>query len=98
MFEPAPPAFHIHNDLSHLPSRLLLHEAQAMLRDPVCGKRIHRNHAHAHIEYERVTYYLCCPRCQAEFEAGPGQFARPEFGETSSVPASRVPVQQRSRR
>ena len=39
-----------------------------MLRDPVCGKRIHRGRAHIHIEYEHVTYYLCCPLCQAEAE------------------------------
>ena len=45
-----------------------------MLRDPVCGKRIHRGRAHIHIEYEHVTYYLCCPLCQAEFEASPQKF------------------------
>jgi YHS domain-containing protein len=69
-----------------------------MLHDPVCGKRIHRNRAHAHIEYQHVTYYLCCPRCQAEFEAGPQQFARPEFGERASRTANRIPDQQRVRR
>ena len=52
-----------------------------MLRDPVCGKRIHRGRAHIHIEYEHVTYYLCCPLCQAEFEASPQKYSRPEFGE-----------------
>jgi YHS domain-containing protein len=29
-----------------------------MLKDPVCGQRIHRDRAHAHVEYEHVTYYL----------------------------------------
>jgi YHS domain-containing protein len=69
-----------------------------MLRDPVCGKRIHRNHAHAHIEYERITYYLCCPLCQAEFQAAPGQFARPEFGDRANTPVNRFPHQHRVRR
>ena len=69
-----------------------------MLRDPVCGKRIHRNHAHTQIEYERVIYYLCCPLCQAAFEAAPEQYARPEVGERASSPASRTPHQQRVRR
>ncbi len=52
-----------------------------VLKDPVCGRRIRRDRAHARVEYNRVTYYLCCPRCQAEFEASPGQYARPEAGE-----------------
>jgi YHS domain-containing protein len=69
-----------------------------MLKDPVCGKRTHRNHAHARIEYERVIYYLCCPLCQAAFEAAPEQYARPEVGERPSAPASRTPHQQRARR
>ena len=69
-----------------------------MLKDPVCGQRIRRDRAYAHIAYERVTYYLCCPRCQAEFEAAPEQYARPEFGERASAPASRTPHQQRARR
>ena len=55
-----------------------------MLHDPVCGQRIRRDRAYAHIEYEHVTYYLCCPRCQAEFEAVPERYARPEAGEKVS--------------
>ena len=51
------------------------------LRDPVCGQRIRRDRAHARIEFERVTYYLCCPRCQAAFEAEPGRYAQPQLGE-----------------
>ena len=69
-----------------------------MLKDPVCGQRIRRDRAYAHIAYERVTYYLCCPRCQAEFEAAPEQYAQPELGERASAPASRPPHQQRARR
>ena len=66
-----------------------------MLRDPVCDKRIHRNHAHAHIEYEHIVYYLCCPLCQAAFEAAPEQYARPELGERAGDPERRASHQQR---
>lgn len=52
-----------------------------MLHDPVCGKRITRNHAHIAFDYHGVTYYLCCPRCQADFERAPEKFAKPDFGE-----------------
>jgi YHS domain-containing protein len=54
-----------------------------MLTDPVCGKRIKRQRAHIAIDYRGVTYYLCCPRCQADFEREPAQFARPQWGEKS---------------
>jgi YHS domain-containing protein len=54
-----------------------------MLKDPVCGLRIRRDRAYARVEHEHVTYYLCCPRCQAEFEAAPAKYAQPQFGETS---------------
>ena len=59
-----------------------------MLRDPVCGQRIHRGRAYARVEYEHVLYYLCCPRCQAEFEAAPEQYARPERGEKFTRPTT----------
>ena len=52
-----------------------------MLLDPVCGKRIKRNRAHVAIDYDGVTYYLCCPRCQADFERTPEKFAQSKFGE-----------------
>ncbi len=52
-----------------------------MLTDPVCGKRIKRQRAHIAIDYAASTYYLCCPRCQADFERDPQKYARPEFGE-----------------
>lgn len=55
-----------------------------MLKDPVCGKRISRNHAQIAYDYHGITYYLCCPRCQADFEQAPEKFAKPEFGEKSS--------------
>ncbi len=52
-----------------------------MLIDPVCGKRIKRQRAHIAIDYGGTTYYLCCPRCQADFEREPYKFARSEYGE-----------------
>ena len=52
-----------------------------MLRDPVCGRRVNRHQAQAALEYDRITYYLCCPLCQTEFERFPGKYARPEWGE-----------------
>lgn len=55
-----------------------------MLRDPVCGKRLARNHAHIGLDYQGITYYLCCPRCQADFERNPEKFARPAWGEKTS--------------
>ncbi len=54
-----------------------------MLRDPVCGKRVNRHRAQAAVEYERITYYLCCPLCQKEFERAPDKYAHPEWGERS---------------
>lgn len=52
-----------------------------MLTDPVCGKRIKRQRAHIAIDFRGVTYYLCCPRCQTDFERAPDKFAHPEMGE-----------------
>jgi len=63
-----------------------------MLKDPVCGKRIHRNDAHARVEYEGVVYYLCCPLCQAEFEAAPERWAWTELGEKVKAPHGSSPV------
>ncbi len=52
-----------------------------MHQDPVCGKRLNRGKAHAVVEHQGVDYFLCCPRCQAEFEREPRRYARPELGE-----------------
>lgn len=52
-----------------------------MLKDPVCGKRMSRNKAYIAIEYESITYFLCCSQCQSEFERTPAAYARPEVGE-----------------
>jgi YHS domain-containing protein len=39
-----------------------------MLKAPVCGKRMNRGKAHVVIEHEGYKFFLCCPRCQTEFE------------------------------
>jgi YHS domain-containing protein len=57
-----------------------------MLTDPVCGKRIKRNRAHIAVDYEGITYYLCCPLCQTQFEREPQKFARPAYGEKAHAP------------
>lgn len=57
-------------------------DSRVTLKDPVCGKRIQRGEAHVVIEYEGVGYFLCCPRCQTEFEHNLKFYARPELGET----------------
>ena len=52
-----------------------------MFKDPVCGKRTNRGKAHAVIEIEGYRYFLCCPRCQTEFEHNLPLYARPELGQ-----------------
>lgn len=52
-----------------------------LFKAPVCGKRLQRGKAHIVIEYEGVNYYICCPRCQTEFEHNLKLYARPELGE-----------------
>ena len=68
-----------------------------MLKDPVCGKRIHRDRAHARIIHERVAYYVCCPLCQAAFQEAPDRYARPEVGERAvATPGDRTVRPQHS--
>jgi YHS domain-containing protein len=52
-----------------------------MLKDPVCGKRMNRGKAHVVIEHEGYKFFLCCPRCQTEFEHNLQLYARPELGQ-----------------
>ena len=66
-----------------------------MLVDPVCGKRIKRQCAHVAVDYQGVTYYLCCPRCQADFERTPEKFARPEMGEKRNSSSARNKTDRR---
>jgi YHS domain-containing protein len=62
--------------------KMSLKESFTMIfKDPVCGKRIQRGKAHVVIEYEGFNYYLCCPKCQIEFEHNLKRYARPELGE-----------------
>ncbi|KAA3616818.1 MAG: YHS domain-containing protein [Calditrichaeota bacterium] len=44
--------------------------------DPVCGKKINHNKAHIVITYKKTDYYLCCPKCQSEFEKTPEKFIK----------------------
>lgn len=44
------------------------------IKDPVCGRKINKNKAHIIINYEGEKYYLCCPRCQSEFESAPEKY------------------------
>ena len=60
-----------------------------MFKDPVCGKRINRGKAHVVIEHEGYKFFLCCPRCQTEFEHNLQLYARPELGQK----VKRAPVQ-----
>jgi len=48
--------------------------SEAMPKDPVCGRRMNRNKAYAVVRHRGVDYLLCCPRCQAEFEADPEKY------------------------
>lgn len=49
--------------------------------DPICGKHIERQRAHTAIDFRGITYYLCCPQCQAAFERALERFVRSEIGE-----------------
>lgn len=60
-----------------------------MFKDPVCGKRMNRGKAHVVIEHEGYRFFLCCPRCQTEFEHNLQLYARPELGQK----VKRMPVQ-----
>lgn len=48
----------------------------SVLRDPVCGKKINKNKAHAKVFYNKNEYYVCCPMCQAAFEEEPEKFIK----------------------
>ena len=47
----------------------------------VCGKEIKHNvvepllwEAHAVVEYDGHTHYLCCPGCKKTFDANPSEY------------------------
>ncbi len=42
--------------------------------DPVCGRKVNRNKAYARVKYKDEIYYLCCPKCQSEFEQDPKNY------------------------
>lgn len=53
-----------------------MNSAEAFPRDPVCGRKMNRNKAYAVVAYDRAEYLLCCPKCQAEFEANPELYVK----------------------
>ena len=46
----------------------------SVLRDPVCGKKMNKNKAHARITFNNQNYYLCCALCQSSFEKEPNKY------------------------
>ena len=62
-----------------------------LIKDPVCGKRLQRGNAYVVIEYEGMNYFLCCPRCQTDFEHNLKLYARPELGEKAKKVTSVSP-------
>jgi len=69
------------NTLRTIASQLSQGVANMLIKDPVCGRRLQRGRAHIVIEYAGVNYFLCCPRCQTEFEHNLKLYARLELGE-----------------
>ncbi len=45
-------------------------------RDPVCGRRMNRNKAYVVRIYKGLEFFLCCPKCQAEFEKDTEKYLR----------------------
>jgi putative ABC transport system ATP-binding protein len=41
---------------------------QALVRDPVCGMEVDRDHAPAQLTVEDTTYYFCARGCRDEFQ------------------------------
>lgn len=69
---------------------------KTLYKDPVCGKKVNRQKVHMALDYEGYTYFLCCPRCQREFEEDPSTYAREELGQ--KVSARRRPRDGNQRR
>lgn len=42
--------------------------------DPVCGRKMNKNKAYIIIHHQGERYYICCPKCQSEFESDPGKY------------------------
>ncbi|HGY56143.1 MAG TPA: YHS domain-containing protein [Caldithrix abyssi] len=45
-----------------------------LVKDPVCGRRMSKNKAFITIQHRGEQYYLCCPKCQSEFEKAPEKY------------------------
>ena len=42
--------------------------------DPVCGRKMNKNKAYIIIHLNGEKYYLCCPKCQSDFEKSPEKY------------------------
>src|SRR6202790_4100071 len=46
--------------------------------DPVCGMRVHPDHAPGRSTYRGETYYFCSPGCKTKFENNPERYLHPD--------------------
>lgn len=42
-----------------------------VVHDPVCKAEIKPHQAYSSIQYEKKSYYFCCPLCQGAFQQDP---------------------------
>ena len=47
-----------------------------LVQDPVCGMTVDSHTSEHHTAHEGRTYFFCSARCQARFEANPGEYVR----------------------
>ncbi len=52
--------------------------ANAKVRDPVCGMMIDPAHAAGQFNYQGKTYYFCNPGCLKKFQANPAAYLEPK--------------------
>jgi Cu+-exporting ATPase len=50
-------------------------EAEAMVKDPVCGMNVDESKAAATAVYRGQTYHFCSQGCKATFEKAPEKYA-----------------------
>ena len=85
------PAVVIKDATWHHRQLIITRSAHMFFKDPVCGKRLQRGKAHIVIEVEGMNYFLCCPRCQTDFEHNLKLYAKPELGQK----VKKLPLQYR---
>jgi YHS domain-containing protein len=52
-----------------------MEEAEAMVKDPVCGMNVDEGKAAATAVYRGQTYHFCSQGCKATFDKAPGKYA-----------------------